>query len=165
MPDDIRIWWPSKMEKISKCALAFALISCFLFVSSANTKTADGQTEVHKDGKNDTEVTKPLVSGDLEGNCTANGTNKCPSEGNVFQRIWENREMLMRTMYVLFAVTGIVVLYFVVRAFRWVVSFVHEIAYRHYCVLWNLVYFWYYLHMTSIPFFAVMIKGSATLFS
>lgn len=106
------------MEKILKCALAFALISCFLFVSSANTKTADGQTEVHKDGKNDTEVTKPLVSGDLEGNCTANGTNKCPSEGNVFQRIWENREMLMRTMYVLFAVTGIVVLYFVVRAFR-----------------------------------------------
>lgn len=54
-------------------------------------------------------------------NVTEGGINSTKTEDqNIFQHLLNNKPMLMRAFYVLLAVTSIVIVYFVMRAWRFV---------------------------------------------
>jgi hypothetical protein len=66
-------------------------------------------------------VKKPVSASDT--NCTNSNSTECqPDNKSFFNSMWnkveDNKDMLMRTMYVLLGVTGIVVIYFMVKAIR-----------------------------------------------
>lgn len=69
-------------------------------------------------------VTKPINTTPTHNNisidCLENSTDCNTGRGQWLRNIRENRGMLMRTFYVLLGVTGIVVLYFVIKAVRFV---------------------------------------------
>lgn len=51
-------------------------------------------------------------------NCTGANCTNVPKAKSFYTHIMENKEMLMRTFYVLLAVTSIVLVYFAVKAWR-----------------------------------------------
>lgn len=118
-----------------------ALISCCLLVTFAllvsgassvvDTDTKPANADVNKDEtppvdtntpqKNGSDVRKPSAA---LSNCTnSNGTECAEDDTNggissIFSNFIQNRDMLLRTMYVLFGVTLVVIVYFIVRALR-----------------------------------------------
>ena len=108
--------------------LVLVSISC---VFTVDNKKTDGKTTLKpttlkpKDsdaGKHTTPsiTKKPVVTDTTNStNCTETGT--CDKNaGSLMDKIKENKDMLMRTFYVLIGVTLIVILYFIVRTWRFV---------------------------------------------
>lgn len=79
-----------------------------------NTDSQKSHTDDETDDKN-----ARVPSTNAKNNITANDTDSM-GKGNatLYQKVLDNKEMLMRTFYVLLAVTSIVVIYFVHRAYR-----------------------------------------------
>ncbi|KAL4227846.1 hypothetical protein ACF0H5_013284 [Mactra antiquata] len=101
-------------------------------VENANNENVDGHDDVNAKSKHspqlpaDTKVTeneKPDVNSKTTDNknvTNVNNTSDNDMKGapGWYQKVVENKGMLMRTFYVLIGVTSIVVIYFVIRAWR-----------------------------------------------
>lgn len=133
------------MDQLSKRAftVGFVLFTLALLVSSAtddaskssNTVKAvvprksnpGAESQQPPTNATVTNTKKPDVASQslVRPNCTdgSNGTD-CIDERSFVSKFWDkmanNRDMLFRTMYVLLGVTGIVIVYFIVRAVRYV---------------------------------------------
>ena len=145
------------MEHLSRRAFTFGfvLFTFALLVSSAtddNSKTVNagnvdsvskvGETSSDKKTEpetksNDTTVKKPDAASESaeRKNCTESSNDTdCQEDQSFVTRFWDkmanNRDMLFRTMYVLLGVTGIVIIYFIVRAVRWVFNEINYISLR-----------------------------------
>ena len=76
---------------------------------------SSGSVDNHPTKENNTNLTSDIS----EDNCKVGGKGKnCTFYSNIMTKMSENREMLIRTMYVLFGVSGIVVLYYIVKSLR-----------------------------------------------
>lgn len=64
-----------------------------------------------------TPVPKPSVTVDNSTKCAKNDT-QCQEYGGIWKKLQDNKGMLLRTLYVLIGITSIVIVYFVVRAWR-----------------------------------------------
>lgn len=129
------------MDQLSKRAftVGFVLFTLALLVSSATddaSKAVKAVVPVSNPGAESqqpptnatvTNTKKPDVASQslVRPNCTdgSNGTD-CIDKRSFVSKFWDkmanNRDMLFRTMYVLLGVTGIVIVYFIVRAVRYV---------------------------------------------
>ncbi|KAK7475128.1 hypothetical protein BaRGS_00033620 [Batillaria attramentaria] len=130
------------MAQVSKRAFTslFLLVTFSLLVSSAHSSsevenknqpqvpdaTGDGKpvdsppVDTNSAPNNVSNVQKPSAA---SGNCTDKNDTQCTDGTNwgitsLWSKVSQNRDMLLRTMYVLFGVTGVVIIYFVVRALR-----------------------------------------------
>ncbi|OWF41622.1 membrane protein FAM174-like [Mizuhopecten yessoensis] len=98
--------------------IVLVLFVCLVVVQNqaASASNDDSDVDINKRDstkKSTTETVKPEVSKD---NSTSNGTD--PNDDGFFGTIVENKDMLLRTLYVLIGVTSVVILYFVFRAWR-----------------------------------------------
>ncbi|KAL8602332.1 hypothetical protein ACOMHN_022845 [Nucella lapillus] len=124
----------------------FVVFSLFLIVSSATDDKAEPQSDEHKSvdksvasvskvsgngdaGRteeqkgNDANAKKPdAASEGLKKNCTSGNENDtaCQDGRSFITKVWdnvsENRDMLLRTMYVLLGVTAVVIVFFIIRS-------------------------------------------------
>ena len=85
------------------------LLFAFLSISSVRTEDTDETTDSSK------KSTTISANNATDEENTKNSTNTILGTWN---KITENKEMLQRAFYVLLGVTGIVVVYFIVRAIR-----------------------------------------------
>lgn len=84
---------------------------------TVNKNEETGQeNSVHTTGKPNNNV--PSNTSPNTVNVTKNGTELQKGDENLYEKMVKNKAMLMRTFYVLLGVTSIVVIYFVIRAWR-----------------------------------------------
>lgn len=130
------------MAQVSKRALTSVclLVTFALLVPTASSEVSGSVTDKKPDldtskvvakppednsSVNNTKasVQKPSAASDT--NCTNTNDTACGDHGaddgyfkSLMKKITENRDMLLRTMYVLFGVTGVIIIYFIARAWR-----------------------------------------------
>ncbi|KAJ8303927.1 hypothetical protein KUTeg_017510 [Tegillarca granosa] len=84
--------------------------------SESITKKSNKVTTV-KVSSSTTAAPKPAVTVDNVTKCAKNDSN-CQEYGGIWKKIQDNKGMLLRTLYVLIGITSIVIIYFVLRAWR-----------------------------------------------
>ena len=104
--------------------IVFCTLLCVTICNSTATQdeTSDKKTTQKQPGATQKPSTASVVSATPNSNNKSeNVTGKTDSGSKTFmQNLQDNKGMLLRTFYVLMAVTAIVVVYFVVRAWRYV---------------------------------------------
>lgn len=88
-------------------------LTVFVILVQFKTVNGVGQPAGSTTPSNNTSTKKPNNTEDCI-NCTKT------DDHNIFQHLLNNKPMLMRAFYVLLALTAVVVVYFVIRAWRFV---------------------------------------------
>lgn len=115
----------------------FVLLVCLDIVSNTDLSSAQDVSDVDKrdTGKATSQTSgstttapavKPKETSDNDSCVNGSGSGCKKPDTGFFGSFSENKDMLLRTLYVLIGVTSVVILYFVFRAWRWVMWTINQ---------------------------------------